>query len=73
MTQRFREQIPQIVAGFDWSRFSSIVDVGGGHGTLLAAILDVNPELTGHLIDLSPPPSRPPAPSAPAGSTIEHK
>jgi hypothetical protein len=50
MTQRFREQIPQIVAGFDWSRFSSIVDVGGGHGTLLAAI----PELTDHLIDLSP-------------------
>ena len=54
MTQRFREQIPQIVAGFDWSQFSSIVDVGGGHGTLLAAILDANPELTGHLIDLSP-------------------
>ncbi|HEX6404926.1 MAG TPA: hypothetical protein VF003_17485 [Pseudonocardiaceae bacterium] len=33
MTHRFREQIPQIVAGYDWARFDTIVDVGGGHGT----------------------------------------
>lgn len=52
MTQRFREQVPQIVAGFDWSRFSSIVDVGGGQGTLLAAILTGHPRLRGHLVDL---------------------
>lgn len=25
MTDRFREQIPQIVAGFDWSRFPTLV------------------------------------------------
>ncbi|HKN96874.1 MAG TPA: methyltransferase, partial [Pseudonocardiaceae bacterium] len=30
MTQRFRDEIPRIVAGFDWSRFATVVDVGGG-------------------------------------------
>lgn len=54
MTQRFRHQIPQIVAGFDWSRFATIVDVGGGQGALLAAILTAHPRMRGHLIDLEP-------------------
>ncbi|WP_228540068.1 methyltransferase [Nocardia sp. XZ_19_385] len=52
MTDRFREQVPRIVAGYDWGRFPSIVDVGGGHGTLLAAVLDHYPGICGHLIDL---------------------
>ena len=54
MTQRFREQIPQIAAHFDWSRFATIVDVGGGRGTLLAAILAAHPRAHGHLVDLEP-------------------
>lgn len=54
MTQRFREQIPQIVTGYDWGRFSNIVDVGGGRGTVLAAILVAHPRLRGHLVDLEP-------------------
>jgi 2,7-dihydroxy-5-methyl-1-naphthoate 7-O-methyltransferase len=54
MTHRFREQTPQIVAGYDWDRFSTIVDVGGGHGTLLAAILAAYPRIRGHLVDLEP-------------------
>ncbi|MEV6335203.1 methyltransferase [Nocardia vinacea] len=54
MTLRFQEQIPQIVAGFDWSRFSTIVDVGGGQGALLAAILTAHPRMRGHLVDLEP-------------------
>jgi hypothetical protein len=52
MTKRFHEQIPQIVAGFDWPRFSTVVDVGGGQGTLLAAILTAHPRMRGHLVDL---------------------
>jgi predicted O-methyltransferase YrrM len=52
MTQRIREQLPQVVAGFDWSRFRTIVDVGGGHGTPLAAILTAHPRMRGHLVDL---------------------
>ncbi|WP_410603331.1 methyltransferase [Amycolatopsis sp. lyj-90] len=54
MTQRFSAQIPGLVAGFAWSRFGTIVDVGGGHGSLLAAILTANPSVRGHLVDLAP-------------------
>ncbi|GAB3713940.1 methyltransferase [Amycolatopsis oliviviridis] len=54
MTQRFLTQVPGLVAGFDWSRFDTIVDVGGGHGSLLAAILAANPSVRGNLVDLAP-------------------
>ncbi|MFD6156079.1 methyltransferase [Nocardia sp. NPDC060256] len=54
MTNRFREQLPRIVAGFDWSRFSTVVDVGGGQGGVLAAILAAHPGMHGHLVDLEP-------------------
>lgn len=54
MTDRFLGQVPRIVAGFDWGRFESVVDVGGGHGTLLAAIMAAYPGLRGHLVDLEP-------------------
>jgi hypothetical protein len=54
MTDRFRAQIPQIVAGYDWHRFATVVDVGGGNGTLLTAILSAHPSLHGHLVDLDP-------------------
>jgi hypothetical protein len=53
MTHRIREQLPRIVGGVDWSRFSTIVDVGGGPGTVLAAILAANPRVRGHLVDLT--------------------
>ncbi|MFD1150420.1 methyltransferase [Saccharothrix hoggarensis] len=52
MTHRFHEQVPQIVATVDWSRFSTVVDVGGGEGSLLAAILTANPGMRGHLVEL---------------------
>jgi len=42
---------PAIVAAYDFSPFRCIVDVGGGHGTLLAAILTTNPGLQGVLYD----------------------
>lgn len=54
MIDRFRELVPRIVAGYDWGRFATIVDVGGGRGTLLAAILAAHPHLRGHLVDLEP-------------------
>ena len=55
MTHRFRTEIPRFVKGFDWARFESIVDVGGGRGDLLAAILTAHPHMRGHLLDLEPP------------------
>jgi hypothetical protein len=37
--------------GYDFARFSTIVDVGGGRGVLLAAILARNPDAKGILFD----------------------
>lgn len=52
MTERMRDWVPQVVRNYDWSRFGTLVDVGGGHGSLLAAILKANPAMRGHLVDL---------------------
>jgi SAM-dependent methyltransferase len=41
-----------IVAAYDFSKFRRIVDVGGGHGALLAAILEANSQARGVLLDL---------------------
>lgn len=58
MTRRFRDQIPRVVAGYHWSRFATIVDVGGGEGSLLAAILTAHPRPHGTLVDLEPTAAR---------------
>jgi hypothetical protein len=44
--------IAGIVEAYDFSKFRRIVDVGGGHGALLAAILEANPLTRGVLQDL---------------------
>jgi len=41
-----------IVQAYDFARFSTIVDIGGGRGGLLAAILSANPHLQGVLFDV---------------------
>ncbi|MDA3664748.1 methyltransferase [Mycobacterium xenopi] len=41
-----------VVAGYDFSAYSTIVDVGGGQGQLLAAILAATPGSRGILYDL---------------------
>ena len=43
-----------IVGAYDFSKFRRIVDVGGGYGALLAAILEANPQARGVLLDLPP-------------------
>jgi hypothetical protein len=40
-----------VVQAYDWSPFRLVVDVGGGQGRLLAAILSANPSLRGILFD----------------------
>jgi hypothetical protein len=42
-----------VVAGYDFSVYPTIVDVGGGHGPLLATILAAAPDSQGVLSDLS--------------------
>lgn len=43
---------PMIAYGYDFSPFKSLVDIGGGEGRLLAAILAVYPNLKGSTLDL---------------------
>src|SRR6202022_3494076 len=40
-----------VVQAYDWSPFRLVVDIGGGQGGLLAAILSANPSLRGILFD----------------------
>jgi hypothetical protein len=42
----------EIVAGYDFGRFRTIVDVGGGHGLLLSRLLAAAPKARGVLFDL---------------------
>jgi SAM-dependent methyltransferase len=41
-----------VVQAYDFGDITSIVDVGGGHGTLIAAILKHYPQMTGVLFEL---------------------
>jgi len=47
--------VPQVIAAvtgaYDFSVFVTLVDVGGGNGTLLSGILSAHPELSGVLFD----------------------
>jgi SAM-dependent methyltransferase len=52
MTSITAQVIPAVLAAYDFSRFERIVDVGGGHGAVLQAILSANPGLHGVLADL---------------------
>jgi hypothetical protein len=55
MASRLRFEAPQIAAGFNWGALSHVIDVGGGNGTLLAAILTTHPGLRGTLVELAGP------------------
>jgi len=45
------QAIAEITAAHDFSRYATVVDVGGGNGTLLAAILQRYPTVRGVLFD----------------------
>ena len=51
MAEDTRNVAPGVVAGYDFSLFGTLVDVGGGSGTLIAAILKATPGLRGILFD----------------------
>jgi hypothetical protein len=44
---------PGIVSGFDWASLNHIVDVGGGDGSLITAILNATPGLRGTVFDMA--------------------
>ena len=52
MTSFSTLEIPAIIAAYDFGGFRKIVDVAGGHGTLLAAVLQAYPAIKGVVTDL---------------------
>jgi hypothetical protein len=51
MESKSHAQIPAILETYDFSRFDSVADVGGGKGHLLRAILESAPNVKGILFD----------------------
>jgi O-methyltransferase domain len=51
MTALSRQVAGAVTSAYDFSRFATVVDVGGGRGALLASVLAANPGLRGVLFD----------------------
>ena len=51
MSEGTLREAPGVLASYDFAQFSTLVDVGGGDGTLLAAVLAATPGLQGVLYD----------------------
>jgi hypothetical protein len=54
MSEGTRRDAPEIIKTYDFSQFSTLVDLGGGDGSLIAAILAATPALQGVLFDTGP-------------------
>lgn len=52
MTAKAAADTAAVLAVYDFSRFSTIADIGGGRGHLLRAVLQAAPDTTGILFDL---------------------
>ena len=52
MTAKARADIIAVLDAYDFSRFETIADIGGGRGHLLHAVLEATPGLQGVLFDL---------------------
>lgn len=52
MAERARSEGPALAKVLDWGRFSHVVDIGGGTGAQLIALLTVFPALRGTLVEL---------------------
>jgi hypothetical protein len=51
MTSMSAGEVPAVIDAYDFSSFRTVIDVGGGQGALLAAILNAHPSLRGILYD----------------------
>jgi SAM-dependent methyltransferase len=52
MTSLTGQFMPAVLAGYDFSGLRRVVDVGGGQGALIAALVERYPEVHGTLMDL---------------------
>lgn len=51
MAEHSRKRVVAFLEAYDCSRFGTVVDVGGGNGSVLAGILQANPHCRGILFD----------------------
>ena len=51
MTDIMRRANAHLLAAYDFGRFATVVDVGGGRGAFLGAVLEANPKMRGILFD----------------------
>jgi hypothetical protein len=51
MTDIMRRANAHLLAAYDFGRFATVVDVGGGRGAFLGAVLEANPAMRGTLFD----------------------
>ena len=52
MMGKAQVQVPAVVGAYDFSRFGTIADIGGGRGHLVQAVLEANRSARGILFDL---------------------
>lgn len=57
MDAHLHSHVAELVSAYDWGSAAHVVDVGGGDGTLLGAILSEHPRLRGTLVELAGPAS----------------
>jgi hypothetical protein len=69
MSQESRISAGQVAAGIDFSDVKTVVDIGGGDGTLLKAILTAHPHLSGVCFDSASGVAEAPGVLAEAGLT----
>ncbi|WP_245252030.1 acetylserotonin O-methyltransferase [Streptomyces sp. KCTC 0041BP] len=55
MSSSAPDRAQAIIAGYAWGDLGDLVDVGGGNGSLLVALLRAFPQLNGTLVDMSEP------------------
>jgi 2,7-dihydroxy-5-methyl-1-naphthoate 7-O-methyltransferase len=51
MADGMRKRVQEIAESYDWGTLGSVVDVGGGNGTLLVGLLRAHPSLRGTVVD----------------------
>ncbi len=52
MARNVAARLPDLIGGHDWGSLHSVVDVGGGDGSLLISLLTRYPQLRGTVLDL---------------------
>lgn len=51
MTSYSSSEVEAVVASYDFSSIQTLIDIAGGHGSLIASILEANPHLKGILFE----------------------